>query len=119
MINDKKWTVAVEEDDGELILPLPSDMLDEMGWAIDDTIEWVDNEDGTWTIHKTLSPGNPLDSEYSVIKKAKMETVELDLSKDELYQLMLMAHENDITLNKMAERILLEYIEKYKNEKEE
>ena len=34
--------------------------------------------------------------------------VELDLPEDALFQLMLMAHQHDITLNQMVERILRE-----------
>lgn len=39
-------------------------------------------------------------------------TIELDLEEDLLYQLMLKAHENDITLNQMIEKILQEYLDK-------
>jgi predicted HicB family RNase H-like nuclease len=39
-------------------------------------------------------------------------TIELDLDQDLLYQLMLKAHEYDITLNQMIEKILREYLDK-------
>jgi len=39
-------------------------------------------------------------------------TIEIDLDEDLLYQLMLKAHEHDITLNQMIERILREYIDR-------
>ena len=39
-------------------------------------------------------------------------TIELDLDEDLLYQLMLKAHEHDITLNQMIEKILQEYLDK-------
>ena len=39
-------------------------------------------------------------------------TIEIDLDEDLLYQLMLRAHEHDITLNQMIERILREYLDK-------
>lgn len=39
-------------------------------------------------------------------------TIEIDLDEDLLYQLMLKAHEHDITLNQMIERILREYLDK-------
>ena len=39
-------------------------------------------------------------------------TIEIDLDEDLLYQLMLKAHEHDITLNQMIERILREFIDK-------
>ena len=42
------------------------------------------------------------------------ETIELRLEKDELYQLMLLAHEQDITLNQFVENILRQFIEEHK-----
>ena len=39
-------------------------------------------------------------------------TIEIDLDEDLLYQLMLQAHEHDITLNQMIEKILREFIDK-------
>lgn len=39
-------------------------------------------------------------------------TIEIDLDEDLLYQLMLKAHEHDITLNQMIEKILREFIDK-------
>jgi predicted HicB family RNase H-like nuclease len=39
-------------------------------------------------------------------------TIELDLDQDLLYQLMLKAHEHDITLNQLIEKILREYLDK-------
>jgi hypothetical protein len=52
--NMTQWTVTVAEDPetGELILPLPQDMLDMQGWADGDTLEWQDNGDGSWTLIK-------------------------------------------------------------------
>ena len=38
--------------------------------------------------------------------------IEIDLDEDLLYQLMLKAHEHDITLNQMIEKILREYLDK-------
>ena len=38
------------------------------------------------------------------------ETVEIDIEQELLYQIMLLAHERDITLNQMIEHILREYI---------
>jgi predicted HicB family RNase H-like nuclease len=36
----------------------------------------------------------------------------LELEQDLLYQLMLMAHEQDITLNQLVEKILREYLDR-------
>jgi bifunctional DNA-binding transcriptional regulator/antitoxin component of YhaV-PrlF toxin-antitoxin module len=49
-----KWTIVVEEDKetGELLLPFSDELLEQVGWKIGDTIEWIDNKDGTWTMRK-------------------------------------------------------------------
>ena len=39
--------------------------------------------------------------------------VELDLADNELFDLMLMAHTQDITLNQLVEKILQEYIDNH------
>jgi hypothetical protein len=49
------WTVTLEEADdgsGDIVLPLPQDFLDLQGWAEGDTLEWTDNNDGTWSLSK-------------------------------------------------------------------
>jgi predicted HicB family RNase H-like nuclease len=43
-------------------------------------------------------------------------TIQIDLPKEELFQLMLHAHEQDITLNQLVENILRKYIEETNNE---
>lgn len=40
-------------------------------------------------------------------------TVAIDLDREEWYQLMIMAHERDITLNQMVEQILRQAIDHY------
>jgi predicted HicB family RNase H-like nuclease len=39
-------------------------------------------------------------------------TIGVELEQDLLYQLMLMAHEQDITLNQLIEQILREYLDR-------
>jgi hypothetical protein len=49
------WTVTVEEAEdgsGDLVLPLPQELLDVVGWKETDTLEWIDNGDGSWAIQK-------------------------------------------------------------------
>ena len=41
-------------------------------------------------------------------------SIEVDLTDDEWYSLMKIAHEQDITLNQLVENILREFIEKEK-----
>lgn len=50
--NLKCWTVSIEQDGEDLILPLPQEMLDEVGWLPGDNLEWIDRGDGTWEIRK-------------------------------------------------------------------
>jgi len=40
-----------------------------------------------------------------------METVELDLDDDELFRLMRLAHEQDITLNQLINNILQQVVD--------
>lgn len=58
----KTWTVIVEADGEDLILPLPQEMLDEVAWAPGDTIEWIDRGDGTWEIQKKQEQSENVDS---------------------------------------------------------
>ena len=48
------WTISVEEDaeTGDLILPLPQDLLEQAGWKEGDTLEWQDRGDGSWSLLK-------------------------------------------------------------------
>ena len=45
--------VRLETDEnGDLILPLGDELCSELGWKVGDTIEWIDNCDGSWTMRK-------------------------------------------------------------------
>jgi predicted HicB family RNase H-like nuclease len=56
-----------------------------------------------------------IDIEHTLsVSDGKVDVV-LDLDKDLLYELMLMAHERDITLNQLIETILREYIKNEQN----
>jgi hypothetical protein len=49
------WTVRVEEADdgsGDLVLPLPQDLLDLQGWKEGDTLEWTDMGNSAWSLTK-------------------------------------------------------------------
>ena len=54
MTNTTTWQVTLESvpDSDELVLPLPQDLLDLKGWREGDELEWLDNNDGTWTLKK-------------------------------------------------------------------
>lgn len=40
------WIIELEEDPetGDLIMPLPDELIESQGWAIGDTLEWDINE---------------------------------------------------------------------------
>lgn len=51
-------TVQVIEDPNnpeELLLDLGTELCEELGWKAGDTVQWVDNKDGTWQIKITLT----------------------------------------------------------------
>jgi hypothetical protein len=51
----QRWTVTVEEDPvtGDLLLPLPQNLLDQYGWKEGDHVKWTDNKDGSWSLSIT------------------------------------------------------------------
>lgn len=54
MTQTTTWTITLEEDSetDDLILPLPEDLLKQAGWKEGDTLEWIDNSNGSWTLQK-------------------------------------------------------------------
>ena len=47
------WIVPVEETpDGETLLSFPDKLIKSVGWVEGDTLEWIDNKDGTFTLKK-------------------------------------------------------------------
>lgn len=47
-------TITLDEDPetGDLILPFTDEILQEAGWMEGDTIEWINNNDGSWSLVK-------------------------------------------------------------------
>jgi hypothetical protein len=43
-------TLEQDKDSGELILPIPTDLLSQMGWIEGTELFWIDNEDGTYSL---------------------------------------------------------------------
>lgn len=60
MATDAKWTVTVEEDPdtGDLLLPFPEDMLEELGWQEGDTLSWNIDENNNIILTKVLKGSN-------------------------------------------------------------
>lgn len=51
---ENQFTANLEEDPetGELVLPLPDDLLTKLGWQIGDVLDWSKGEGGSWIISK-------------------------------------------------------------------
>lgn len=47
-----KWTATIEEDAEGQYIVFPPESLEELGWKEGDTIEWIDNRNGSWTLMK-------------------------------------------------------------------
>lgn len=50
-----EWTLELKDagdGSGDAILEFPSEILEGTGWREGDTIEWLDNGDGSWTLKK-------------------------------------------------------------------
>ncbi len=64
--------VTLEQDtNGDLILPLPQELLKQVGWETDDVLTWTDNEDGTYTLSKRETV-----SEYVLVDCVRMQRVQ-------------------------------------------
>jgi len=46
-------TIKLIQDGDDLILPLDEDVLKALGADVGDTLQWIDNNDGTFTIIKS------------------------------------------------------------------
>ena len=42
--------LETDTESGELILPIPADLLSQMGWIEGTELFWIDNEDGTYSL---------------------------------------------------------------------
>ena len=53
-----RWIIDLEEAkdaSGDLIMPLPQDLLETAGWKEGDILEWKDLGDGSWSLTKQQS----------------------------------------------------------------
>jgi hypothetical protein len=51
---DNTWTLTVQEgiEPEELLLPLPQEVLTQLGWNEGDTLNWEDGGNGSWMLSK-------------------------------------------------------------------
>ena len=54
----KSYTLEVQVDPetGDQILEFPDQLMEEAGWKAGDTIQWIDNGNGSWTLRKMMVP---------------------------------------------------------------
>ena len=49
----KTWTLDVKQhEDGDFFIEFPDEVLEGAGLRVGDTVEWIDNKDGSWTLKK-------------------------------------------------------------------
>ena len=53
-MNENSWTLIVKEDTEtkDLVLELPRELMEKVGWNIGDTLEWSNEENETWQLKK-------------------------------------------------------------------
>jgi hypothetical protein len=50
---NNSWTLEVQEDQfGEKFIEFPPEVIAGTGWKEGDTIQWIDNGDGSWSLKK-------------------------------------------------------------------
>ena len=54
---DNSWIATLQEDPatGDLILPLPDDLMESQGFEVGDVLKWKDNKNGSFSITKKAS----------------------------------------------------------------
>jgi hypothetical protein len=45
-------TVVYDKTLDEYVLPLGDELCKQLGWTVGDTLIWIDNKDGTYTVKK-------------------------------------------------------------------
>lgn len=50
--SSKTWTIELEEDGDDIILPLPQEVLDHLDLQEGDVLKWSDNGNGTFSLTK-------------------------------------------------------------------
>lgn len=90
-------TLEVKQTDhGDLYFNIPEEVLNRLGWECGDDVEFQPVGDGSF-----------------MIKKIKRESIQLDLTQDQLFKYMLAAHELDLSFNQFVELAVKQMIQKH------
>jgi len=49
---NSRYITVTEDEDGELMLELPDDFMESLGWQAGDTLSWRQVSDMSWSIRK-------------------------------------------------------------------
>lgn len=52
----KTLNIIEDPQSGDLLLDLTNELCEEMGWTVGDTLEWIDNKNGSWSLKKKDAP---------------------------------------------------------------
>lgn len=55
--NETTWIIELQEDPetGDLVMEIPSEVLESQNWNIGDTLVWNKDQEGAWTLTKKKS----------------------------------------------------------------
>lgn len=95
-MSEQTSRLRVESDGDDLMLVFPEPLLDKLGWKEGDDLQFIPQDDGGF-----------------VIRKNKHETVSIELPDKMLFDLMNLAHEKNITLNKLINDIINEMLQEH------
>ena len=70
-------TLETDPETGELILPIPTELLSQMGWIEGTELFWIDNENGTYSLKEKK---NGTSEEQQPNSDDTMSTVQLSKS---------------------------------------
>ena len=83
------------DDSGDVYIEIPTEVMEGLGWKEDDDLKFLPQRNGSM-----------------MIKKVKLETVELDFDDCELFKYMQLAHAQGISFNQLCENALSDAITK-------
>jgi hypothetical protein len=68
-MNDAPRTIPVQENEyGDLYIELPQDVLDAANLGEGDSVEWIDNGDGSWTLRRKEVEAPKQDTKWVLVE---------------------------------------------------